>query len=55
MHKLHRQYPPSLRSRWPLCLNENLGESFFYKESGERKEVEWDVTYKRCEVMPGRT
>jgi hypothetical protein len=50
-YKLPGQYAPSpsVRSRWPLCLN--LGGSFLYKESGERKEGE----YKRCGALPGRT
>jgi hypothetical protein len=52
-YKPHRQYAPSVRSRWPLCLNENLGGSFLYKESGEGKEG--GVKYKRCGVIPGRT
>jgi hypothetical protein len=49
-----KQLFPSVRSRWPLCLNEDLGGSFLYKENGEGKEVEEKVKYKRCGVMTAR-
>jgi hypothetical protein len=32
--------PPSVRSRRPICLNENRGGPSFYKENGEKKEEE---------------
>jgi len=49
-YKPRRQYPPSVRSRWPLCLN--VDGSFLYKESGERKE---GGSINEVGFLPGRT